>query len=533
LLDSIGAKPCFSAPANNAEERYGMAQFLRAAALPEELTAFDDKYRSRNVGAAATAEHLEKRPICVDLDGTLVHTDTLIEGLVAVVSNQRSLSDLSGLLTANRAVLKRRVAELTDCAAETLPYNQALIAYLREKRREGHRLVLATAADARVAKAIADHLGLFDDVISSDGTHNLKGATKAAALVKRFGYKGFDYVGNDRSDLPVWRAAAAIVAVNAPPAVLREARALGTPAMTFDTRPPLIRSLLRAMRPHQWSKNLLVFVPMITAHALTEGAAWIAAIALFLSLSATASALYIVNDILDLPSDRRHPRKRLRPVASGALPVTLAVAAAIVLLAIGGAFAWLAGGVLVVLVYATVSLTYSLWFKRFPLLDVFVLAALYTLRVLAGGIVTQHRATMWLMAFSGFTFLSLALVKRVGELLAIEQSVDKLGNARRGYRPGDGFILQMFGCASAFASSIVLALFVSSSAALQQYRAPEVLSLMVPIVLFWQCRLWLATVRGNMHDDPIVYATTDWVSWLVAVAILFVMFAAAAGITFP
>jgi 4-hydroxybenzoate polyprenyltransferase/phosphoserine phosphatase len=509
-----------------------MAQSLRIDALGDAFTEIDEETRPKKRGASLT-QQLNKRPICVDLDGTLVNTDTLVEGLVAVLSGRHRASDLKGLLTLNRAVFKRRVAELAGCAAELLPYNLVLVSYLHKKREEGHRLVLATAADTRVAEAVADHLGLFDEVIGSDGTHNLKGAAKAAALVERFGHKGFDYVGNDRSDLPVWRAAAEIVTVNAPRGVAREARELGSPTTTFETRAPLIPSLLRAMRPHQWSKNLLVFVPMITAHALTETWAWIGAIALFLALCATASALYIVNDTLDLFSDRRHPRKRSRPLASGALPVASAVGAAIVLLAIGAGFAWAFGVVAVVLAYAALSLAYSLGLKRFPLVDVFVLAALYTGRVLGGGIVTQHRATMWLLAFSGFTFLSLALVKRVEELLAIERSPDKLGNARRGYRPDDRVLLEMFGCAAAFASSIVLALFVSSTAALQEYRAPEVLFLVVPIVLFWQCRIWLATVRGNMHDDPIVYAVSDWVSWLVAAAILGIMFAAAAGISFP
>ncbi len=513
-----------------------MAHFLPLGrdALPDAPAQAQLEGRAENHGgvAAALPPQGEKRPICVDLDGTLVNTDTLVEGLIAVLSGGRGLSELAGLLTLNRAALKLRVAELAGCAADLLPYNATVLAYLREKREEGHRLVLATAADTRVAKSVASHLGLFDEVICSDGTRNLKGPAKAAALVERFGDKGFDYVGNDRSDLPVWRAAAGIVTVNAPRDVVREARSFGSPITTLDTPAPLIPALLRALRPHQWSKNLLVFVPMITAHALTEASAWIGAITLFFSLSATASALYVVNDTFDVFSDRQHPRKRFRPVASGALPITSALAAAMALLVIGAGLAWAAGGIAVVCAYAALSLAYSLWLKRYPLVDVFMLAALYTVRILGGGIVTGHRASVWLLAFSGFTFLSLALVKRVGEMLAVERTADKRVNARRGYRPCDSLLLQMFGCASAFASSIVLALFVSSTAALQNYRSPEILMLLVPIILFWQCRLWLATVRGNMHDDPIVYAVSDWVSWPVGIAILGVMFAAEAELPF-
>jgi 4-hydroxybenzoate polyprenyltransferase len=511
-----------------------MAQSISADAFPGTPIGLDTATGQRKAGsAAAPAQRFEKRPICVDLDGTLVNTDTLVEGLLGILSSRPKPSQLLGLMTSNRALLKRRVAELSGCAPDLLPYNVALISYLQKKRQEGHRLVLATAADASIAKAIADHLGLFDEIICSDGMRNLKGIAKAAALVERFGYKGFDYIGNASSDLPVWRAAADAVTVNAPRGVGRELRELGKPPLAFETRASLVSALIRAMRPHQWSKNLLVFVPMITAHALTESRAWIGAITLFFSLSATASALYIINDALDLASDRRHPRKRYRPLACGALPISIAVAAAIVLALTGATLAWLCGGFLLVLAYAALSLSYSLVFKRYPLVDVFLLAALYTIRVLAGGVVTEHNATTWLVAFSGFTFLSLALVKRAEELLAIERASEKRGNVRRGYRPGDGPLLQMFGCASAFASSIVLALFVSSNSALQQYRAPDVLFLMVPIVLFWQCRLWLATGRGNMHDDPIVYAFSDWVSWLVGGATLIVMFAAAVGVPSP
>jgi 4-hydroxybenzoate polyprenyltransferase len=511
-----------------------MAQSISADAFLGTPAGLDTATGQRQAGSSsAPAQRYEKRPICVDLDGTLVNTDTLVEGMVAVLSCRPKPSQLLSLMTSNRALLKRRVAELSGCTPDLLPYNTALISYLREKRQEGHRLVLATAADAGIAKAVADHLRLFDEIICSDGIRNLKGAAKAAALVERFGYKGFDYIGNASSDLPVWRAAADAITVNAPRGVGRELRELGKVPVVFQTRASLVSALIRTMRPHQWSKNLLVFVPMITAHALTESWAWIGAITLFFSLSATASALYIINDALDLASDRRHPRKRYRPLAGGALPIPIAIAAAIALALTGIALAWLCGGIWLVLAYVALSLAYSLVFKRYPLVDVFVLAALYTLRILAGGVVTQHNATMWLLAFSGFTFLSLALVKREEELFAIERASEKRGNARRGYQPVDRPLLQMFGCASAFASSIVLALFVSSNSALQEYRAPEVLFLIVPIVLFWQCRLWLATGRGNMHDDPIVYAFSDWVSWLVGGAILIVMFAAAVGVPSP
>ena len=228
-----------------------------------EEAAIADVVTSKSV----SYQRLEKRPICVDLDGTLIKTDMLAEGLVAIFSSRHRVTQIPALATTNKAALKQRVAELAECAPELLPYNTELISFLKKKRQEGHQLILATAADARIANAVADYLRLFDEVICSDGMNNLKGERKAAALVRRFGPKGFDYVGNDRSDLPSWRAAAEIVTVNASRSLVDEVRRLGLPTTTFDTRPLLTSSILRAMRPHQWSKNLLVFVPMITAHA--------------------------------------------------------------------------------------------------------------------------------------------------------------------------------------------------------------------------------------------------------------------------
>lgn len=298
------------------------------------------------------------------------------------------------------------------------------------------------------------------------------------------------------------------------------------PATGIARRSSILLAALRAMRPHQWVKNLLVFVPVIASRSLHDVPGLIGSLYIFAGFCLTASGLYLVNDLLDLEADRRHPRKRFRPLASGALPLRLGTVMACVLVAAGFALALQAGAALSLLVYAAAALCYSLAFKQYPLLDVFILAGLYTLRVVAGGVASQHPVSLWLLAFSGFTFLSLALVKRTAEVADIARSTQDRGATRRGYQAGDEAILQIFGCASAFASSVVLALFVGSTAALQQYRAPELLWALVPLILFWQCRLWLSTARGVMHDDPIVYASRDWVSWLVAVSVLAVVMSA-------
>lgn len=457
-------------------------------------------------------------PLCVDLDGTLLLSDALIEGILDIVSSRGALAKLPQLLVANRALLKQRVADLSDIQPALLPYNKELLDYIAHQKRTGRPVVLVTAANERVARAIADHLGIFDDIIASDATRNLKGEQKAQELVRRYGEKGFDYVGNDRADLPAWREANGIVMVNASASLAKDARAAGHVVTEFRNQESLAKAAWRAMRPHQWVKNLLVFVPLLAAQSVTDVSGFIGALIMFASFCATASGIYLINDLLDLTADRRHPHKKNRPFASGALSLSFGAVLAVTLLAIGITLAISAEAASLLLIYAGISLAYSVSLKGYPLLDVFILASLYTLRIIAGGVASGHLVTLWLLAFSGFTFLSLALVKRTGELMLLQSSPTAGPGLRRGYYPTDIASLQTFGIASAFASSVVLALFVNRVAELEQYGSPEVLWGLVPLILFWQLRLWLSTQRGHMHDDPIVYAARDWVSWLVAVS---------------
>jgi 4-hydroxybenzoate polyprenyltransferase len=467
-------------------------------------------------------------PLCVDLDGTLVRSDTLIEGLLSVLGGPGILH-LPELFASNRAAFKSKVAQLGPINPALLPYNEDVLAYLRAQKAAGRRLVLVTAADTLIAQGVAEHLGLFDEVLCSDGKTNLKGAAKAKALVDRFGRGGFAYLGNDQHDLPVWREARSIGIVNAPASVAATARKGAKVELEIRTRPSVLRAALKVMRPHQWSKNLLVFVPMIMAHAVADPQAWRNALIMLLAFCAAASSIYITNDLVDLEADRRHPRKRRRPLANGSLPIPLGAAMAAGLFVIGLLAANAVGGLGIIILYVAASTGYSFFLKKKPIVDVFLLAGLYTIRVLGGGVATGHPASVWLLAFSGFLFLSLALVKRTEEMQAVARSDGERSASRRGYMVDDVAILQMFGCSSAFASSVVLALFVGSTAASQNYRSPEMLWIIVPLILFWQCRLWLSTARGWMHDDPIVFAMRDWVSWLVVISVLVVVAAAAYG----
>jgi 4-hydroxybenzoate polyprenyltransferase len=282
------------------------------------------------------------------------------------------------------------------------------------------------------------------------------------------------------------------------------------------------RALFGAVRPHQWAKNLLVFVPILTAGAMGDIAGWGAASLMFVAFSCAASGGYLVNDLCDLAADRRHPRKRNRPFASGVLPLHIGLIASPLLWLVAFGLSAATGSLPVILLYILASTAYSVYLKSQPLVDVFALAALYTLRLFGGGEATGYRVSLWLLAFSSFMFLSLALVKRVSELRAAA-AVDGGRVARRAYGLNDAGILQLLGVASSFVASMVLALYVQSELSPDLGRYPSLSWAIVPLMLFWQCRIWLSTARGHMHDDPLVFAARDWVSWLVAICSFAVM----------
>lgn len=458
-------------------------------------------------------------PLCVDLDGTLVRTDMLVESFVVLLSDWKVLLRIPFWLIEGKARLKNELAKRAQIDPAVLPYCKDLLDYLQVQKSRGRYLVLATAADRVVADRIADHLGIFDEVLASDGSVNLTGKAKGHTLSARYGERQFSYAGNGRSDLAVWESAGAAVLVNASRSISRAALRTTKLEHKIDARPPRLRYLLRAMRPYQWSKNVLVFLPILTSNALGEVRAWFHAGLMFLAFCAVASGLYLLNDLTDLTADRKHPRKKQRPFASGALPLLVGLAMVPVLLLLGGLAAVASGAPMFVALYALVSLAYSFKLKEMPLIDLFTLSALYTLRLFAGGQSTGHPVSLWLLAFSSFLFLSLVIIKRVAELGSIRREGISSA-ARRGYEVDDQFVLIAMGFGASFASSVVLALYVQSQIAVLQFVRPFVLWAIVPLMLFWQCRMWLSTARGYMRDDPIVYAAGDWVSWLVGLGLV-------------
>lgn len=454
-------------------------------------------------------------PLCVDLDGTLIGTDLLYESLMATLKAQPLLAfRMPFWLLKGRAHLKSQLAKHADIDASLLPYHAELLEWLRSEKQRGRQIYLVTAADSRIANSIAEHLDLFTEVLASDGAINLKGQNKADVLVERFGAGGFDYAGDSRADFVVWDNSRSAITVGVSPSVRRHLEASRKISRDFAHTGSSVMEFLRAIRCYQWVKNVLVFVPVITSHTYTELPVVLAGLLLFVAWSFVASGIYLSNDLLDLEADRAHHRKCKRPFASGRLPIVAGlIGSPLMILAglgIALAISWQTAAVLAL--YVIVSQAYSLHFKRRLLIDVFILAFLYTSRVVGGGIATDNHATIWLLGFSCFLFLGLAFLKRCAELIRIRDAGKQhLGN--RGYGIDDLDMLERFGVSSSFASVLVLSLYVHSNVAVDAYAHPSALWIIVPVLLFWQCRLWIATSRGEMHDDPIVFSIKDRISW--------------------
>jgi 4-hydroxybenzoate polyprenyltransferase len=456
-------------------------------------------------------------PLAVDLDGTLISTDLLWEGLFLLIkANPLHLLMVPYWLWHGPARLKMEIAARVDIHAETLPYRADVVARLRQEKAAGRRIVLATGTPRKFAEAIAAHLGLFDAVIATDDpTHNLTSERKRARLMGMFGDGGFDYAGNSRHDLKVFDAARASIVV-APDRHAARWQAEHGCELIEGTRPTL-RSVVKMMRVHQWLKNTLIAVPVVLSHEYFDGSMILACLLAFISFSAAASAIYILNDFTDLTSDRKHATKRNRPFASGQLSIPFGMASIGVLLAVSAVTAaflppefWA-----VLVVYLVITTAYSFSLKRMLLVDVFTLAGLYTMRIIAGALATGTEVSFWLLAFSIFFFLSLALVKRFVELHTTDIAK---GNrlAGRGYRPEDIEVIATAGVASAFASATVLALYIDSMSVHALYPNPWMIWPLAPMVLYLTLRIWVLARRGEMHDDPIVFIVRDWRSQMVS-----------------
>lgn len=449
-------------------------------------------------------------PLCVDLDGTLTPVDTLHESLIRLVRQAPiAIFSLPLWLRAGKAKVKREIALRTTFDATLLPLNTELLAWLKSERETGRRIVLVTAADFDIANQVATRVGLFDEVIASDGIRNLSADTKRAALVERFGEKGFDYVGNGRADEFVWRSARKAVVVGSKRQVAR-ASSITELGRIFAVPRSGQNIWLKAIRLHQWVKNVLIFLPAILAHRILVPDVFMHSVGAFFAFGLCASSVYLINDLFDLSADRHHPRKRNRPFAAGLLPArsgliasgALLSAATLLAVIVGWKFAAVLAG------YYALTWAYSLRLKRASSVDVLTLAGLYTIRIVAGSAATGIPLSFWLLAFSVFIFLSLGYVKRYTELDDARQA-GQLAATGRGYTADDLPLTMTFGVSAGYCTVVVLALYINSADSQLLYRHNKPLWFICPLLLYWINRVWLLTSRGQMHDDPVVFALRD------------------------
>lgn len=455
-----------------------------------------------------------KQPLVLDLDGTLLRTDLLVEGIIALLRrNILMLIPLAFWFFRGRAVLKRKVAERAALDVATLPANEELVAYALAEKERGREIVLATAADELMARRVAQRFPFIDHVIASDGSTNLKGESKADRLRKLFP-QGFHYAGDSHADIPVWKAADHVILVEPPSDVARAAKQLGPPVTEFKST-STAKALLKSLRLHQWAKNALIFLPLVLGGKAGDIAAWWAAGGAFLALGLVASASYLLNDLWDLPHDRAHWSKCNRPLPSGRLAIgtgLLAIMAGLALgLAIGGAIG--VGVLIALLAYLAVTLTYSMSIKRIPVLDAVTLGALFTLRIAIGVMAVSVAWSPWLLTFSMFLFTSLSFAKRHVEMRGALRSGKGGKLAGRGYQSADEPIILAFGIAAGIASVVIFILYLNNEAFRNAaLAAPLFLWAFPPVLMLWIGRIWILAGREELNDDPVAFAVKDRVS---------------------
>jgi 4-hydroxybenzoate polyprenyltransferase/phosphoserine phosphatase len=467
--------------------------------------------------------------VCTDVDGTLLATDLLYESLLVAIKRRPWLLFIIPFwLLRGRSVVKARLAEqATSLKFEHLPLREEVVSYIKQQRERGCRIILASASHHTLVAGIARRLGSVDSIVASDEHVNRKGSAKAEAIEAHIAGQPWSYLGDSRADFSVWNRAQHQVCVSSSAALKERFQREFPHGQTLSVSGPSLATWLRGMRVHQWLKNLLVFLPVALAHRWFDVQAIWNSVLAAVAFSLCASGVYVLNDLLDLDSDRQHPRKRKRPCASGELPLSSAilvvpilfVSAFLVAGMVHAQFAALLG------LYLVLTTLYSLRFKALALVDIILLAMLYTIRIVGGGVASNIEVSQWLMGLSMFLFLSLACVKRFSELLVLQQRNEKK-TWGRGYWVGDLEQIAAFGAASGYISVLVLALYVSSHEIARLYSNPALVWLACPLLLYWISRIWLLARRGIVHDDPLVFALRDRVTYIVAALGIVILIAA-------
>ena len=467
--------------------------------------------------------------VCADVDGTVLATDLLYESLLVSLKRQPWIVFLLPFwLIRGRAYLKSRLAHYGGgLNFSLLPIHSEVVDYLKHRAAEGCRIVLASASHHTLVAGVARRIGGVDRIIASDDKFNCKGSAKLKAISEQFSGEAFNYVGDSRADFAVWKAASQQVCVSSSSSITGRFVREFPDGEVIPVAGPSARTWLKGMRVHQWLKNLLVFMPLILAHRWFDPNALVSSFFAAVAFSLCASGVYVLNDLLDLESDRQHPRKKKRPCASGEWPISAALALVPLLLCaafvVAGVVNW--RFLILLAIYLFLTTMYSFRLKALALVDIILLAMLYTIRIVGGGIASGIEVSQWLMGLSMFLFLSLACVKRFSELLVLQQRNEKK-TWGRGYWVGDLEQIASFGAASGYISVLVLALYVNSHEIAKLYANPTLVWLACPLLLYWISRIWLMARRGIVHDDPLVFALKDQVTYVVAALGLLIFIAA-------
>ena len=471
-------------------------------------------------------EHLDPVPLCVDLDGTLIKSDMLYESLLRLLKFQPwCLFLLPFWLLRGKANLKARIADRVDMSEVALPFNQDVVEFLAEAKKQ-QKIILVTGTHQSIAESVAKQQNIFDEVVGSSHSTNLTGGTKRDWLLNRFGRAGFDYIGNEKADIPVWvEARNALVVTDKRGIPEAKNQVFSTEFLVSSNS---IKDYAKLIRMHQWSKNALIFVPFLLEYRLNDTQAFLAIVLAFFAMSFLASATYIINDMLDLSSDRENETKKNRMLASGKISLIEGFVVMVLLFFVTMIMMFFLNLKLsiLLLVYLVSTLTYSFLLKQLVILDVVCIAALHTLRVIAGTVAIQAQWSFWLLAFSMFLFFSLATAKRVAELENLKRSESRSHTIGRDYHVSDIPMLQAMGVSTSFLSVLIVALYINSEKVLGLYTNPALLWLLCPVLMYWVGRIWLITSRGGMHEDPIVFAMRDKISFLTVLSLGTIVFTA-------
>ncbi|UUM32245.1 UbiA family prenyltransferase [Vibrio japonicus] len=453
-------------------------------------------------------EDNEFYPLFVDLDGTYTKTDLLFESFIAAFKQNPLILFYSFFwLFKGKSYIKYQLSKHADIDVINLPLNTEFFSFLQTEKSKGRRIYLATASNERYAQEVVNHHKVFDDYISSNQSVNLKGKDKLKKI-KEISPR-FLYAGNDAVDFDIFAHAEESVLVNPSYNAQKKATKFKVDK-TFDVSPTSIKVWFKQLRVHQWLKNLLIFVPLMVSGGFTDINNITTAVYAFFAFSFLASATYILNDLLDLESDRAHSQKKFRPLAAGTISIKNGVLAGFILLLFSFAVSVSLGSQfsIVLLAYLSLTVFYSIKLKQHVAMDVVALALLFTIRILAGAAAIGVVVSFWLLAFSIFIFLSLALVKRCSEI----QSMESEGKQRakgRDYTINDYAILNSFGASSALLSVLMFCFYINNNVLTNQYQHPNILWLIVPALCYWLMRMWIKTHRGEMHHDPIVFSMKD------------------------